>query len=47
MSAGLGGNLGDIVIGTTEGFTSAKYGLLENRSIALQVEPLTPRTRTT
>ena len=53
MSADLGGSLGDIVMGTMEGFTPAKYGLMESknsgrlqRSIALQVEPLTARTRT-
>ena len=54
MLAGLGGSLGDIVMATTEGFTPAKYGEMESndngrlqRSITLQVEPLTARTRTT
>ena len=30
-SAGLGGSLGDIVIGTPEGFTPAKYELMEGK----------------
>ena len=54
MSARLGRTLGDIMMGTMEGFTLAKYGLMESndygrlqRSIALQVKPLIARTRTT
>ena len=54
MSARSGRILGDIMMGTMEGYTPARYGLMKSndygrlqRSIALQVKPLTARTRTT